>query len=112
MNRSLVCRLWGAAVYLYQRARISTIDKLKEALIKYDRLLACRALTHIVAQDRRQANSLSYLIRASFSLSCGIQRRFEKFVGTLLKHRQTKVRRTFAFTSSSILSISFVCMQS
>ena len=44
-------------------------DKLKEALIKYDRLLACRALTHIVAQDRRQANSLSYLIRASFSLS-------------------------------------------
>ena len=30
-------------------------DKLQEALIKYDRLLACRGLPPIVAQDSRQA---------------------------------------------------------
>ena len=46
-------------------ARFGTNDKLKEALIKYDRLLACRGLPHDYGLDRRQANSLSYLIRAS-----------------------------------------------
>ena len=51
-------------------SRIASNDKLKEALIKYDRLLACRGLPHIEPQDGRQANSLSYLIGAFFSLSC------------------------------------------
>jgi len=44
---------------------LSRHDKLKEGLIKYDRRLACRGCLTIVSQDRRQANSLSYLIRAS-----------------------------------------------
>src|SRR5215510_14978086 len=43
-------------------------DTYWEALVKYDRLLACRGLPHIVAQDRRQTNSLSYLIRAYLKL--------------------------------------------
>src|ERR1043166_4162595 len=44
-------------------------DKLQEALIKYDRLLACRLSWATMCGKPRQANSLSYLIRASFSLS-------------------------------------------
>jgi hypothetical protein len=45
------------------------MNRFKEDLIKYDRLLACRGLSHTVAQDRRQANSLSYLIRATLVLN-------------------------------------------
>jgi len=44
-------------------------DELYEALIKCDRPLPCRGLPHDYDQDRRQANSLSHLIRASFGLS-------------------------------------------
>ena len=39
------------------------LDTIKES--KYDRLLACRGLLHILAQDRRQTNSLSYLNRGT-----------------------------------------------
>ena|ERR1041385_8512753 len=47
-------------------------SQLLEALIKYDRLLAGRRFGHN-ATDPRQANSLSYLIRACYCLFCEIR---------------------------------------
>src|SRR5262245_61227741 len=45
------------------------VNKLEEALIKYDRLLACRRSWATMLDKPRQANSLSYLIRASLNRS-------------------------------------------
>src|ERR1043166_6544888 len=75
VRRTLVCRVsQNKLVYEMGLQHFTTWpsdrhnDKLKEALIKYDRLLACRLSWATMCGKPRQANSLASLIRASFSL--------------------------------------------